>query len=531
MKKLTIGLLAFIGYILPSAAQDVVKGYIFEDTNGNAKKERRESGIANVSVTNGIDVTTTNDKGYYELPLLQDMIVSVIKPSGYAVPLNEENQPLFYYIHKPKGSPENKYGGVAPTGKLPKYVNFPLNKQDENSNFNVLLFGDPQADDMANAMYFEKAIVDEVAGVENVAFGISLGDLGAKNQYDVYIHSLSKVGIPWYNVLGNHDVNDGAIDELTDETYEKYFGPANYAFNYANAHFIMLDDVIFPDPNGKRSYVGGFREDILTFVKNDLAFVPKDKLIVIGFHIPIYEFEPGPDQFREGDVQKLFNLLKGYNYTLSVSGHTHSQNHHFFTPEEGWVNKGIHHQYNPGATSGSVYNGPEDVYGTPASLMRDGTPKGYAYLAITNNTYTYEYKASGSPISHKFSVHIPKIVPQTKKYRGEIVVNFFQGSPRDSVFYRVDDGAWKVMDKEFRSDKFLLDIEYEWDHAEKLPWGIRPSTPLPSSHIWASRMPSKLPLGKHTLEVKAVDWLGRTYISEKKEFTIVPDHNYIVNKK
>ena len=509
-----------------SYGQESVRGYVYHDRNGNGQKERGEAGIAGVSVTNGVAVTQTDEKGYYELPATDDMIVSVIKPAGYAVPLNRENQPLFYYIHKPAGSPKSNFPGVAPTGALPKSVDFPLTPQEEAVDFKVLVFGDPQADNITNAEYFDRAIVSEVAGNTDAVFGISLGDLGAMNLYPVYLRSISKIGIPWYSVIGNHDLNAAATDILTDETYEANFGPTNYAFNYGNTHFIVLDNVISPHPGKSDGYIGGFRDDILAFVKNDLQYVPKDKLIVLIFHIPIYEFEPGPDQFRNGDVRALFDLLSGYEHTLSLSGHTHSQNHHFFTKEEGWPNAGMHHHYNPGATSGSIYIGPQDIYGTPSSLMRDGTPKGYAYLSITDTAYTYEYKASGHPADYKMSIHAPKIVPQTEKYRGELVVNFFQGTPRDTVSYRVDDGEWVTMVQEYRSDKFLLDLEYEWDHAETLPWGIRPSTPLPSSHIWVSRMPSNLPLGVHTITVKAVDWLGREY-TDTKEFKIVPDHSYL----
>ncbi|AWW33012.1 metallophosphoesterase [Echinicola strongylocentroti] len=503
-------------------AQQNVSGIVFEDMDRNGKKGHNEKGLPGVSVTNGQEVSLTDKDGKYILPASNDMIVSVIKPSGYAVPVNDHFQPQFYYIHKPGGSPDSGERGVAPTGELPASVDFALIPQIEENNFSVLVFGDPQADDSTNAGYFETAIVDEVIGGRGAAFGISLGDLGSRQLFPTYIASIGKIGVPWYNLLGNHDMNHGDTDKLTDETYEASFGPANYAFNYGNAHFIVLDDVISPDPYGRRSYIGGFRDDILTFVKNDLKHVPKDKLIVLAFHIPIYEFEKGPDQFIEGNRERLFGLLKGYDHTLSLSGHTHSENHHFFTSEEGWPNKGFHHHYNPGATSGSIYIGPKDSYGTPSSIMRDGTPKGYAFLHITGNSYTYEYVPSGDN-DWKMSIHIPKIVPKAKKYRGEVSVNFFQGSPRDSVMYRVDGGKWEALKRSPEYDKFLLDIHYEWDHAEELPWGIRPSTPLISSHIWTGRMPSDLPLGDHTMEIMATDWLGRTYRSSKT-FTIVPDH-------
>ncbi len=505
-----------------ATAQDMVHGIVYNDLNNNGKKERKEPGVYHVAVTNGIEVTLTDAKGRYSLPANKDMIVSVIKPSGFAVPTTADQQPLFYYTHKPEGSPESEDVWVQPTGRLPKSLDFPLLVQKESSDFSVLLFGDPQPDTAEDLVSFDKAIVSELLHTDKAVLGISLGDLGIKKVWADYIKVVGKIGVPWYNVLGNHDLNKTDRDELSDETFEHYFGPANYAFNYGNAHFIMLDDVLYPDPRDGKGYLGGFREDILTFVENDLKYVPKDKLIVLGFHIPIYEFEPGPDHFRKGDVQRLFDLLKGYDHTLSISGHTHSHNHHFFTEDEGWPNKGFHHHYNPGATSGSVYKGPMDSYGTPSSIMRDGTPKGYAFLNISGNTYEYEFVPSGDN-NAKMSIHIPKIVPQTKKYRGELVVNFYQGSPRDTVEYRVDHGEWTQLPLTPRFDKFLQDLDYEWDHAEELPWGIRLATPLPSSHIWSAQMPSNFTLGEHTLQVRATDWLDRMYTSEAS-FIIVKDH-------
>ena len=64
MKKyiLLIGLslLSLSGY-----GQNTVTGYVYEDLNANGKKERREKGLPNVSVSNGIEVVKTDDKGPY----------------------------------------------------------------------------------------------------------------------------------------------------------------------------------------------------------------------------------------------------------------------------------------------------------------------------------------------------------------------------------------------------------------------------------------------------------------------------------
>ena len=104
-------------------AQDFAKGKVYLDANKNGKLDKNEQGIASVSVSNGREVTTTDKDGNYQLPVGNDNIIFVVKPTGYALPLDENNHPKFYYIHKVNGSPASKYPGVAATGKIPAAVN------------------------------------------------------------------------------------------------------------------------------------------------------------------------------------------------------------------------------------------------------------------------------------------------------------------------------------------------------------------------------------------------------------------------
>src|SRR5690606_746109 len=121
-------------------------------------------------------------------------------------------------------------------------------------------------------------------------FGISLGDLVGDDLslHPPYKDAIKQIGHPWYNVMGNHDMNyDAKIDEHPDETYEKPFGPNNFSFNYGKVHFIILDNILYPDPRDGKGYWAGFRSDQLKFVENNLKHVPKDHLIVLAFHIPL----------------------------------------------------------------------------------------------------------------------------------------------------------------------------------------------------------------------------------------------------
>ena len=486
------------------------KGYVFEDMNNNSVRDANEKGIRGVGVSNGVDIVQTNADGYYEIPVEDDNIIFVIKPTNYRLPVNEYQQPQSWYIHKPHGSPQMNFTGVKPTGPLPASIDFALISQQEEKDYDILVFGDPQPYTLEEVNHFNNGIVSELVGTNDYQFGISLGDLVGDDLtlFYPYLHSISRIGLPWYHVQGNHDINyDAQTDEMSDETFESVFGPPNYSFNYGNVHYVILDDIYYPDPRDGKGYWGGFRKDQLDFLENDLKLVPKDYLVVVSFHIPIKE----GGQFRDADRKRLLDLLSKFPNTLSLSAHTHYQMHSFLGKEMGWKGKDAHHHYNVGTTSGDWYSGEDDIYGTPNSRMRDGTPKGYATLRIKGNQYVFDYKVSGSDWSDKMHIHLPKVMPHKIRNRGQIVVNFYQGSERDSLFFRVNEGDWKKMNHTPMHDPVISKVQHDWDYNYSLPKGKRPSFPVESTHIWRAGLPNDLDPGVHEVEVMAKDFLGRTY--------------------
>ncbi|MBK0369186.1 calcineurin-like phosphoesterase C-terminal domain-containing protein [Flavobacterium sp. SE-1-e] len=493
-----------------------VSGYVYDDVNRNGKKESKEKPIANVAVTNGAEVVLTDKNGKYSLPISNDAIIAVIKPSGYAIPLNSDNLPQFFYNYKPEGSPKFKFSGVAPTGKLPKLLNFGLYQTNEPDEFTALVFGDPQPYTLEEVDYFYRGVVAEVEGIKNVPFGLSLGDLVGNDLslFNPYIQAVKKTGIPWYNLLGNHDLNfDATEDKLADETYEAHFGPANYAFNFGKVHFIVLDDVLYPDPRDQKGYWGGFREDQLQFIENDLKFVPKDHLIVLAFHIPLSE--PDEDAFRDEDRNKLFKILQDFPNTLSLSAHTHIQRQDFFGKKEGWLQEKPHHHYNVGTTSGDWYSGKLDEKGIPISVMRDGTQKGYAFIHFNGNQYNVSYKVAGKPKEHQMELFAPKVVAKVKRTKAGVFANFFMGKEGDQVQYRIDGGVWKDMEFVKEQDPSYVALVYEWDTTEQLMPGRRSSDPIISTHVWRGNLPANLDLGVHTIEIQATDMFGNQHKATK----------------
>lgn len=494
-------------------AQTKVKGFVFADENENGSKERREQGISGVAVSNGREVVLTNEDGKYELPTGVDNPIFVIKPSGYKTPVDENNLPQFYYLHKPKGSPEHKFEGVAPTGKLPRSVDFGLIPFKEEDEFKALVFGDPQTYSKQQVDFFAKGVVSEVEGISGFSLGISLGDLvgDRPDLFDPYIKTVKRIGLPWYNVMGNHDMNFGVeAGSLSDESFEKHFGPATYSFNYGKAHFIILDDILYPDPRDGKGYWGGFTETQLEFLKNDLKYVPKDMLVVLAFHIPISEID-SRDLFRDEDRQELFDLLKEFPNTISLSAHTHMQRQDFFSQEDGWGQEKPHHHYNVGTTSGDWYSGKLDEKGVPIATMRDGTPKGYAILSVKGNEYVVDYKVVGESDDYKMKIFLPKVVQKRRRTTAGLYANFFIGSEKDKLRFRVDNGKWRPMTYLQDYDPSFLHLLHEWDFAEEIPEGRRPRDAEDSRHLWRAPVPSDLEPGEHTIEIEATDMFGRTF--------------------
>lgn len=506
---------SLLSFAQAADGQRFAEGFVFHDLSGNGIKEPGDKGIAGVCVSNGTEVTKTDSKGYWKLPVTEDSIIFVIKPSGWRVPLEPlTNLPRFYYIHKPNGSPDFKFKGVNPTGDLPKSIDFPLQPQREERKFRMVLFGDPQPRNQTEINYMAHDVMEQVVrDVEtlNCKFGLSLGDemFDALNFYESQNRTIATAKIPWYNTVGNHDLNYDAQDNSTaTETFQRVFGPTDYAFNYGPVHFIVINDVEWQG-KAKATYKGVFSEKSLAFIKNDLAHVDKEKLVVIAFHIPFDDVK---------NKEELFRLLEGRPHSFSLSAHTHVQENIFLGEKEGWKGVKEHHHLNHATVCGSWWGGATDERGIPHATMSDGCPNGYSIIEFVGNTYKVTFRAASRPEWEQMNLWLPEQMTSVETGRTEIVANIWAGSSRSKVEMKVDGGDWKAMENFIGKDPAYAALK-EMEKAEKAPNG----RPLPGAsntpHLWKAFLPRGLAEGHHSVEVRTTDMYGQTY-SEKRIFRV-----------
>ena len=481
-------------------------GTVFHDQNGNGSRDEGEPGLPGIAVSNQKEVVQTDAEGRWELPHDDDTIFFVIKPRGWATPVREDKTPHFYYIHKPAGSPKSKHPGVEPTGELPTSIDFALTKQEEPDTFKAIFFGDPQPSNIEQVDHIAHDVIAELIGTD-AKFGVTLGDI-MFDRLELFTPSnanLALVGIPWYNVVGNHDLNfSSETDADSDETFHRFFGPNYYSFDYGPTHFIVLDDVNWGvvRRNGHRSYNGGLDADQLEFVKNDLALVPEEKLVMLMMHIPLLEV---------GNRKELYRLIEKRPYTVSISGHEHWHAHRYIGEEDDWQGAEPHHHIINVCVSGTWWKGTKDEAGIPHATQRDGSPNGYSIITFDGTKHTLDFKAARQPADYQLSIHAPSAVKVADLSNHSVYVNVFNGSEKSEVKMRLSkDSPWIPLKKTLEPDPFYVAVRDR--EVKAAPDSKRHlSGPIKSDHLWRERLPISLEPGSHLIEVEATDAYGRVH--------------------
>ena len=434
---------------LGRAADATARGTVFIDANRNSRLDEGERGLEGAMVSNGREVALTDAHGRYELPAYDDMNLFLTKPAGHDAPVSEEMVPQFFYIHKEKGSPPLRFGGIAPTGPLPAEINFPLIETGDDTRFEVLVFGDTQAYSNREVGHVRQTVGEllENRDLSDVEALIFAGDmLGDDLSLFPRLKGVVAVGeTPQYYVPGNHDIDfDAPSDQHSLDTFRREWGPEYYSFDVGRVHFVVLDNVRYPcngvdphafcDPEGKPGYNGVVHDRQMAWLEADLAHVPQDHLVVLNTHIPLQTYTNNTAARHQTDNFARIVQVVGERPALGLSGHTHTtENLSPGTGYEGWEeNTGLasapFRLLVAGAVSGAWWQGDLGADGVPHATQASGSPRGYYSIAFDGADYVETYYAFGRPEGERMHASF-----NTPRYRDWAERLFVYAEDRDAL--------------------------------------------------------------------------------------------------
>lgn len=525
--------LALVPLAFGAAADETARGVVFDDADRDGVRATDERGVPGVAVSNGRDVVVTDRDGRYELAVREHDVVFVTKPAGWAVPTDADELPQFFHVHAPTGTPAElglRYPGVEPSGPLPASLDFPLHRDPtERERFDAIWIADPQPEDDVELSHVRDAFIAELIGVD-AEFGITVGDI-MFDDLSLLPRSTAlygTIGVPWYHVPGNHELNfDAPDDRWSTETFKRHFGPTNYSFDVGRAHFVVLDDVDYRgvDEDGNGGYDARLNDEQLGWLAADLALVPTDGLVVVAMHIPLaYPSDDGQTHVTLDGAPRLFEILAPFENLLLVAGHTHTAEHHYFDDDHGFDGDDPLHLHILATVSGSWWSGPLDERGIPTSWCRDGTAKGYYVMEVVGTAVSLRFVPLGMSTDTQIHLSLTTSAPRVTNGEGapvspsrladgrvdaarlsttELVANVFNGGPRSRVTLTVADREPRPMTRRYVTDPFFDDLYFR--HEEEMKGWVKP---VPSTHVWVAPLPRDLTPGAHTLRVDAVDEYG-----------------------
>lgn len=361
-----------------------------------------EGPVANVVVSDGTEVTVTDDKGIYELKSAKKWgYVFISVPSGYEVAA-EGVFPQFYQTLK----------GAA---DVVEQKDFKLTKVDGQDRYKLFLLGDMHLANRTNdAAQFTQFTTDLNAYMAQHSgqkmYALTLGDMTwdlywYKNNYALpqYRETINRQvkNLQIYHTMGNHD-----NDFMTTSDYDaavKYvdcIGPTFYSFNIGQVHYVVMDNIDCSayDGTDSHNYVKKLSNEQLKWLAKDLAYVDKSTPLIVAMHAQIYK--PTSTGFAfdhdSANTEALLAALDGYEVHF-VTGHTHKV--YNITPDDVVKGRDIH-EHNSGAICASWWWSGNLTPGVHVSI--DGAPGGYAIWDIDGTDFAWLYKSTGWPEEYQF---------------------------------------------------------------------------------------------------------------------------------
>ena len=436
-----------------------------------------KKGVENVVVTDGKNFATTDANGKFSMIAdKKQKYVYYSLPSGYESPV-ENGVPVFY-----QALDAQKAG-----------YDFELLKvEKDQTKHTFVVWADPQIIDPEEFTLLDK-VIDDINILRksyNTYFhGISCGDIvfDRLKLFGDYKERLSKMNFPFYQTLGNHDMDYTNItDETSSQTYQSQFGPDYYSFNVGNIHYIALNDVFYYGYSSH--YMGYFPQNQLDWLLQDLSYVREGSTVVIAFHIPTYytDVNPRPDiEYRQKNSvinnRAFYNLLKGFDVHI-MAGHSHTQ----------WntlISDSIFEHTHSAACS-AWWQG---------EIGLDGTPKGYTVYEADGDNLKWYFKGVGLSKEHQFKFYP---VGTDADNPDEFIVNVYNYDPLWKVEWYEDGVLMGELEPYWGLDPLAKEL-YQPGKNKRYKW---------LSYIETNHLFKGMPKNKGSkIDIKVIDRFGNQY--------------------
>ena len=360
-------------------------------------------GVENVVVSDGAEVTVTNEKGIYQLKSAKKWgYVFISVPSGYEVP----SVGVLPQFHR----------ALKNSADVVERADFKLEKVDGQDSYKIFMLGDMhlanRTGDLGQFAQFTSDLTDYMTRHKGEKmYALTLGDM----TWDLYWYSNSYYfpqylntvnsqikNLQIFHTMGNHD-NDFQTRSDYDAAvkYVDQICPTYYSFNIGKVHYVVMDDIDCSSYDGStsRNYVKSLSAEQLDWRAKDLSHVAKTTPVVVAMHAQV--FYPTTSGFKIDhdpvNTLRLFDILDGYTVRF-VTGHTHKLFN--VTPDAPIVDGHNFREYNSGSVCASWWWSGNLTPGI--HIGTDGTPGGYGIWDVTGTDFQCLYKSTGWPEEYQF---------------------------------------------------------------------------------------------------------------------------------
>ena len=513
-----------------------------------------------VIVSDGADITATDKKGFYYLnSQKREGSVFVSIPSGTEVETTWGMPHFWQRLTEPAGAAERH--------------DFEL-KSVPNDDYTLIVVSDIHLANLFDDIRqfnetFMPRLREEVdkAAKRGPVYCLNCGDSSYDRYWYEYGYTIEsfpktledcKFPVPMFHVMGNHD-NDGGIPREGDvdynaaERYRRSMGPTHYSFNLGLEHYIVLDNIVYLNSegriddyegiSGKRDHDHYITPEQLEWMKKDLATV-KDKSapLIIAFHSPMMRYKGGftgsriIQRFQDsgGRAEQLFNeftaLFSEYPEVHFISGHSH-QNMLCYGSDDTSTYPYISNivEHNVSGVCGCWW---QPAAHGGLTLAPDGAPAGFEVFPFSGGSMQWYFVSLDDGADSQFRVfdmnavrdfyrsdgamramlkHFDKRTDYGKIEDNMLLINVWAWESKWKISVTEDGKELEVKHKKAENPQLTLDYylpKSGWDDNTRNRWPEKYNDPVVKPHYFWVRTSSPI----STVTVKVTDSFGNEYV-------------------